>query len=60
MLLEEIGRPSETEKVAVSGGARHKPPFLAINSKDEVPTLVRDDGPSGASRDDAADRESVI
>ena len=44
VLLEEIGKPYETEKLDVSGGATHKPPFLAINPKGKVPTLVRDDG----------------
>ena len=44
VLLEEIGRPYETEKLNVGDGATHKPPFLAINPKGKVPTLVRDDG----------------
>ena len=44
VLLEEIGKPYETEKLDVSGGATHKPPFLAVNPKGKVPTLVRDDG----------------
>ena len=44
ILLEEIGRPYETEKIDVSGGATHQPQFLAINPKGKVPTLVRDDG----------------
>ncbi|WP_156678466.1 glutathione S-transferase family protein [Sphingomonas profundi] len=44
ILLEELGRPYETEKLDVAGGATHAPAFLAINPKGKVPTLVRDDG----------------
>jgi glutathione S-transferase len=44
ILLEEIGKPYETERLDVSGGATHAPPFLSINPKGKVPTLVRDDG----------------
>lgn len=44
VLLEEIGKPYEMEKLDVSGGATEEPAFLAINPKGKVPTLVRDDG----------------
>ncbi len=44
ILLEEIGKPYETEEVDVQGGATHEAPFQAINPKGKVPTLVRDDG----------------
>jgi len=44
ILLEEIGRPYETERIDVSGGATHEPWFQAINPKGKVPTLVLDDG----------------
>jgi len=44
VLQEEINRPYETEKIDVAGGATRLPPFLAINPKGKVPTLVRDDG----------------
>jgi glutathione S-transferase len=44
ILLEEIGRSYETEKLDVSGGATHEAAFLAINPKAKVPTLMRDDG----------------
>lgn len=44
VLLEEIGKPYETEKLDVAGGATHKPPFVGINPKGKVPTLMRDDG----------------
>lgn len=44
ILLEEIGVPYETEEIDVGGGDTRKPPFLAINPKGKVPTLVRDDG----------------
>ena len=43
-LLEEIGKPYETEQIDVSGGATHRPPFSGLNPKGKVPTLVRDDG----------------
>jgi glutathione S-transferase len=44
ILLEEIGKPYETEKVDVQAGATQEPPFTRINPKGKVPTLVRDDG----------------
>ena len=44
ILLEEIGTPYETEKLDVGGGATLKPPFIGVNPKGKVPTLVRDDG----------------
>jgi glutathione S-transferase len=44
ILLEEIGEPYETEQLDVDGGATHRPPYLAINPKGKVPTLLRDDG----------------
>ena len=44
ILLEELGRPYETEQLDVAGGGTHDPAFLAINPKGKVPTLVRDDG----------------
>lgn len=44
ILLEEIGKPYETERIDVAGGATKAPSFTAINPKGKVPTLVRDDG----------------
>lgn len=44
VLLEEIGKPYETQKVDVAGGETEKPAFRAINPKGKVPTLQRDDG----------------
>ncbi len=44
ILLEEIGRPYDLEKVDVMGGETQKPAFLAVNPKGKVPTLIRDDG----------------
>ena len=44
VLLEEIGKPYQTEKIDAAGGDTHKPPFASINPKGKVPTLVRDDG----------------
>ena len=44
ILLEEIGKPYESEKMDVAGGATQEEPFKSINPKGKVPTLVRDDG----------------
>jgi glutathione S-transferase len=44
LLLEEIGKPYETERVNLQGGAQYQPPFTTINPKSKVPTLMRDDG----------------
>ena len=44
MLLEEIGKPYESERINLQGGAQYQAPFTAINPKSKVPTLVRDDG----------------
>lgn len=44
VLLEEIGKPYETELVNLREGAQFKPEFTAVNPKSKVPTLVRDDG----------------
>ncbi|HEY4044562.1 MAG TPA: glutathione S-transferase N-terminal domain-containing protein [Rhodopila sp.] len=44
VLLEEIGKPYETERVNLQQGEQYKPPFTAVNPKSKVPTLTRDDG----------------
>jgi glutathione S-transferase len=44
VLLEEIGKPYETERVNLQEGAQYKPDFTTLNPKSKVPTLVRDDG----------------
>lgn len=44
VLLEEIGAPYEPERVNLREGEQYQPPFVAINPKSKVPTLVRDDG----------------
>jgi len=44
ILLEEAGLDYQTIRVDVGGGETHQPPFLAINPKGKVPTLVREDG----------------
>ena len=44
VLLEEIGKPYEAQKVDLRSGEQHKPEFTAINPKSKVPTLQRDDG----------------
>jgi len=44
VLLEEIGKPYETQLVNLREGAQFKAEFTAVNPKSKVPTLVRDDG----------------
>jgi glutathione S-transferase len=44
VLLEEIGKPYESEVLNLREGAQFKPEFTAVNPKSKVPTLVRDDG----------------
>ena len=44
VLLEEIGKPYQTEPVSLRDGAQFKPPFTGVNAKAKVPTLERDDG----------------
>ncbi|WP_419731035.1 glutathione S-transferase family protein [Lichenicola sp.] len=44
VLLEEIGAPYDTVKLDAAGGETHKPPFIEINPKGKVPTIIRDDG----------------
>jgi glutathione S-transferase len=44
VLLEEIGKPYEAERVNLQQGEQYKPPFVEVNPKSKVPTLARDDG----------------
>ena len=44
VLLEEIGKPYESERVNLQQGEQYKPPFTTVNPKSKVPTLARDDG----------------
>lgn len=44
VLLEEIGKPYEAERVNLQQGEQYKPPFVAVNPKSKVPTLTKDDG----------------
>jgi glutathione S-transferase len=44
VLLEEIGKPYETQLVNLREGAQYKSEFTSVNPKSKVPTLVRDDG----------------
>jgi glutathione S-transferase len=44
VLLEEIGKPYETQLVNLREGGQFKVEFTSINPKSKVPTLVRDDG----------------
>ena len=39
VLLEEIGKPYELQKLALPKGEHLKPPFTDINPKAKVPTL---------------------
>jgi glutathione S-transferase len=44
VLLEEIGKPYDSERVNLQQGEQYKPPFTTVNPKSKVPTLARDDG----------------
>ncbi|MBV9786125.1 MAG: glutathione S-transferase N-terminal domain-containing protein [Acidisphaera sp.] len=44
VLLEEIGKPYEAQKLNLQEQEQYKPEFTSINPKSKVPTLVRDDG----------------
>jgi glutathione S-transferase len=44
ILLEEIGKPYETQTVNLMNGDQYKPEFTAFNPKSKVPVLFRDDG----------------
>ena len=44
IILEEIGKPYETQKLDLRAGETRKPPFIELNPKGKVPTLQRDDG----------------
>jgi len=44
ILLEEIGKPYETERVNLQQGEQYQPAFTAVNPKSKVPTLMRDEG----------------
>ena len=44
VLLEEIGRPFELQRLNFPDGEQQGPEFQAVNRKGKVPTLVRDDG----------------
>ena len=44
VLLEEIGKPYEAERVNLQEGQQYKPEFTGVNPKSKVPTLRRDDG----------------
>ncbi len=44
VLLNEIGKPFEATAVNLREGEQFKPPFVEVNPKSKVPTLVRDDG----------------
>jgi glutathione S-transferase len=44
VLMEEIGKPYESQVVNLREGGQFKPEFTSVNPKSKVPTLVRDDG----------------
>jgi glutathione S-transferase len=44
VLLEEVGKPYQAERVNLQQGEQYKPDFTTVNPKSKVPTLVRDDG----------------
>jgi glutathione S-transferase len=44
VLLEEIGKPYETEKVDLRAQQQFTPAFTSVNPKSKVPALVKDDG----------------
>jgi glutathione S-transferase len=44
IVLEEIGKPYDIQKIDVAAGATGEPWFKAINPKGKVPTVVLDDG----------------
>ncbi len=44
VLLEEIGKPYETELVKLTDGEQYKPGYVAVTPKSKVPALHRDDG----------------
>jgi glutathione S-transferase len=44
VLLEEIGKPYETQLVNLREGGQFKQEYTTVNPKSKVPALVRDDG----------------
>jgi glutathione S-transferase len=44
ILLEEIGKPYEAQRLNFQQQEQYTPAFTSINPKSKVPTLVRDDG----------------
>jgi glutathione S-transferase len=44
LLLEEIGKPYELQRLNFQEQEQYKEPFTKINPKSKVPTLQRDDG----------------
>ena len=45
VLLEEIGKPYEAERIMLAQGEQFKPEFVAVTPKSKVPALERDAGP---------------
>jgi glutathione S-transferase len=46
IILEEIGKPYQVDRVSFSYQEQHLPEYKKINPKSKVPVLIRDDGTS--------------
>ena len=46
VLLEEIGKPYDVQRVNLQQGEQYQPGFTSINPKSKVPTLVLTTKPS--------------
>ena len=44
ILLEEIGKPYESERIKLMEGEQYKEAYVAVSPKSKVPALQRDDG----------------
>lgn len=44
ILLEEIGKPYEAERVSLKDGEQYREAYVAVTPKSKVPALERDDG----------------
>ena len=44
ILLEEVGKPYEVERIKLMEGEQYQPHYTAITPKSKVPALQRDDG----------------
>ena len=44
ILLEEVGKPYEAERINLKEGEQYQQPYVALTPKSKVPALERDDG----------------